>query len=66
MKDKNIGIALCNGAVNLTVKEIKKLSYVKPKLICFGDVRDVTLGGSISGGESLGGCIIGLEPGCNP
>lgn len=42
--------------------------YEKPELTCFGDVRDITLGGSIPGGESLGnspeGCIVGFEPGC--
>ena len=36
--------------------------YEKPKLIRYGDVRDITLGGSIPGSESLGGCIDGLEP----
>ena len=66
MKDKNIGVVSNDDTVNVMVQEIKKLDYMKPQLTCFGDVRDVTLGGSISGGESLGGCIVGLEPGCNP
>ncbi|MGH1542568.1 MAG: lasso RiPP family leader peptide-containing protein [Arenicella sp.] len=26
--------------------------YQKPRLICYGDVRDVTLGGSPGGGDS--------------
>jgi len=34
------------------VRETKKKAYQKPRLICYGDVRDVTLGGSPGGGDS--------------
>jgi len=34
------------------VHEVKKRVYQKPRLICYGDVRDVTLGGSPGGGDS--------------
>lgn len=27
-------------------------AYIKPKLVCYGDVRDITLGGSPGGGDS--------------
>lgn len=43
-------------------------TYEKPVLQAFGDVRDVTLGGSVPGTESLGntpeGCQIGIDLGC--
>lgn len=32
--------------------KINKPIYQKPRLICYGDVRDVTLGGSPGGGDS--------------
>lgn len=40
-----------------TDKELRRpkkpchLSYVTPTLICYGDVRDITLGGSINPGD---------------
>ena len=70
MKDRKNSVELQSDVVNsineATNEGVCKKSYVKPQLSCFGDVRDVTLGGSIPGGESLGGCIIGFEIGCNP
>ena len=41
--------------VNKVVKavyKIKNKAYQKPILTCYGDVRDVTLGGSPGGGDS--------------
>ena len=32
-------------------KEAKKRPYETPVLICYGDVRDITLGGSINPGD---------------
>ena len=29
-----------------------KRVYLKPQLVCYGDVRDITLGGSPGGGDS--------------
>ena len=65
MVEENRNIEL-HGNIIDSMQEVKEAKYVKPMLISFGDVRDITLGGSIPGGESLGNCIIGLEPGCNP
>ena len=65
MIDKMMSNELVDVVVN-SGHENEKNGYVKPLLTCFGDVRDITLGGSIPGGESLGNCIVGLEPGCNP
>ncbi len=39
-----------SGQVNATVKG--SVAYKKPKLTSFGDVRDITLGGSPGGGDS--------------
>lgn len=37
----------------VTNKQYKnKRVYIKPRLICYGDVRDITLGGSPGGGDS--------------
>jgi len=66
MIDKDSSIELIDNVINPMVEETKEQVYKKPHLTCFGDVRDITLGGSIAGGESLTSCIIGFEPGCNP
>lgn len=51
-----------NNSVKCTVKASLKYdkdsfkcaqeNYQKPELLCFGDVRDLTLGGSPGGGDS--------------
>ena len=33
-------------------RQMNSRVYQKPRLICYGDVRDVTLGGSPGGGDS--------------
>ena len=67
MIDKDIRVELSDDGVdNSIIRQTKELVYVKPHLTCFGDVRDVTLGGSIPGAESLGGCIPIPGTLCNP
>ena len=66
MIDKDSGVELMGNAIDTMTEETKEQVYQKPCLTCFGDVRDITLGGSIPGGESMTSCIIGFEPGCNP
>ncbi len=47
---------------NLTNNELgdtgKALKYEKPVLICYGDVRDITLGGTGGLGESGCECLL--------
>ena len=64
MIDKDNNVELCNDVAYSIEKGIDGQVYIKPQLTCFGDVRDITLGGSVPGGESLGGCIPLVEPGC--
>ncbi|MGH1539447.1 MAG: lasso RiPP family leader peptide-containing protein [Arenicella sp.] len=46
---------------NESAAAVRETGYQKPELICYGDVRDITLGGSVLAGESLGGCIDGVN-----
>jgi len=43
-----------------TTKAIS-LAYEKPVLICYGDVRDITLGPSPGVGESAGGLFLAMR-----
>ena len=43
---------------------IKKRKYSKPELICYGDVRDITLGATMPGAESGGGGTRCDDPFC--
>lgn len=63
---KESGIELSNkDSIGSMQETVKNQAYVKPVLVCFGDVRDVTLGGSIPGLESNGTCIPGIgNPAC--
>ena len=51
-------VAPCDGAT-----EHARAAYQKPELICYGDVRDVTLGPTVGFGESGGGpfCAEGVN-----
>ncbi len=40
----------------LSAKSMPKKGYETPELICYGDVRDVTLGPTVGTGES--GCAV--------
>ncbi|GHA07600.1 hypothetical protein GCM10008090_16780 [Arenicella chitinivorans] len=66
MKTKNNRVLDTGVGAFQVEKHTSKKPYEKPALVCYGDVRDVTLGPTLGGGES--GCegVFRVGPGGCP